>query len=139
MPPTGGDMRPLILSLGLAVGVGGAVFGCSAGSEGVGSATGADTTATDDTQLAKSAVNLLDGVGAKCNSCHTAGKSSILRWGAALKDIETSCFDPASTMTAADRVNCLRDDPSDPTSTFSADKLGLYAAGAGLQQFSDLF
>src|SRR5262249_12858353 len=89
--------------------------------------------------LATSAVTLLDGVGAKCNSCHTAGKTDIQRWGAALTTIESSCLSPSLSMTAAQRIDCLRDDPTDPTSTFSPDKLGLYAAGASLQQFSDLF
>ena len=132
-------MRPIVLSIGLLVGVGSAAFGCSIGSEGVGSQSGADETATDDLSLAMSAVKLIDGVGAKCNSCHTAGKTEIQRWGAALTNIENGCLSPSLTMTAAQRVDCLRDDPTDPTSTFSPDKLGLYAAGASLQQFSDLF
>jgi hypothetical protein len=132
-------MRPLVLSIGLVVGVGVAAFGCSFGTEGVGSAAGADETADPDTTLAQSAVNLLDGVGAKCNSCHTAGKDDIQRWGAALTSIETNCLATTLAMTPAQRVACLREDPSDATSMFSAEKLGLYAAGASLQQFSDLF
>jgi hypothetical protein len=122
----------------LLVGVGFAAFGCSAGSEGVGATAGADET-LDDTTLATNAVKLLDGPGAKCNSCHTAGKQDIQRWGAALQSVESSCLSPTLTMTAAQRISCLREDPTDDTSGFSAEKLGLYAAGAALQQFSDLF
>jgi hypothetical protein len=38
-----------------------------------------------------------------------------------------------------DRINCMREDPSDPTSRFHPGKLGVYTAGVQFQRFADMF
>jgi hypothetical protein len=101
----------------------------------VGSAEQANT---EDLALAKSIVDLLGGPEGKCKSCHAVTAGKIRDWGNALSAIEAACFTPEN-LTDAQRVNCLRTNPSDPTSSFRAHKLGLYATAARHQSFEDLF
>jgi hypothetical protein len=132
-------MRHLSLACFLSIGVGGAFFGCSAPlDEGQNGSANADSL-DPATVAAMKAVTLIAGTGAKCTTCHTAGRQDIRRWGTALTAIETNCLSSTLTLTAAQRIACMRENPADPESAFSATKLGLYAAGAALQQFSDLF
>jgi hypothetical protein len=122
-----------------------AAFGCSSNdSDGAISAesqvhAGDPTRTMSDLDLAKKAALLLNGDGAKCNQCHTAGHDDVAKWGAAYKSLNDACLDPALTLSPMERVDCLREDPADPTSAFSAHKLGLHAAGAGLASFQNLF
>lgn len=122
-----------------------AAFGCSMNDSDSGIAAESAVHAVDptasmsDLDLAKKAAFLLNGDGAKCNSCHTAGKDDVKTWGAAYKSINSACLDPALTLSALERVNCLRKDPADATSPFEAHKLGLHAAGATFATFQQLF
>ena len=121
-----------------------AAFGCSTNSDNGISAesqvhAGDPTAGLSDLDLAKKAAVLLNGDGAKCNACHTAGKDDVTRWAAAWKSVNAECLDGALNLTDMQRVDCLRSDPSDPTSAFSAEKLGIAAAGAKLAQFQNLF
>src|SRR5688572_3577646 len=75
----------------------------------------------------------------RCSTCHTAGKSEIRRWGTALRAIERDCLSAALPLTPAERVACLRRDPSSPTSSFSPAKLGFFAAATTHASFRDLF
>jgi hypothetical protein len=133
-------MHPMIFVSVLTLGVG-ALFGCSLvadDSEGASESLARDGVDAD-LQAAKKAVNLIAGTSAKCISCHTAGRDEIRGWGESLKSIEATCLSSTLTMTPLERINCLKDSPADADSQFSASKLGLYAAGAALQQFEDLF
>jgi hypothetical protein len=135
-------MRPLFLASGLFLGVGSAVLGCSFGdaddSESIVGDLSAARAGETDLQLAKKAVALVAGTGARCNTCHTAGREEIRRWGASLRAVEDGCLASTLTLTPAERLACLREEPTD-ASGYTASKLGFYAAGAALPQFEDLF
>lgn len=89
--------------------------------------------ATDaEIALAKAAQDLISGDHAHCNQCHTAGRADVKRWGENMLTVAQDCF--TGTMTAAERVACMSDDPSNPSSGFSAEKLGLFSAGANRLQ-----
>ncbi len=92
-----------------------------------------------DVALAKQAVALIAGDDAHCNSCHTASAQDIRRWGAAMRSVESSCLAPTLSLSNAERVACLSDVPSSPTSTFSARKLGLYTADVTHASIHGLF
>lgn len=109
------------------------LYGCSSAPETLGSDEAAATSA--EINQARKAVALIAGAQAHCTQCHTAAKSDVLRWGQAMQRIEHDCLDPALTMTSQERISCMSEEPD----VFSANKLGLYAAGAGLSQFSTLF
>lgn len=112
--------------------------GCSApdGAEDVESAEQANT--VDDLAAAKQVLALLGGPNGKCRGCHTATPENIRSWGKAMQSVDAACFAPSS-LTAAQRVDCLRTTPSNPASSFSPRKLGLYAAGASLPQMENIF
>lgn len=122
-----------------------AAFGCSTNdSDGGISAEsevhlGDPTRGMSDLDLAKKAAGLLNADGAKCNSCHTAGKDDVTKWSAAYKLVNDQCLAPELPLSAMERVDCLRADPADPTSPFEAHKLGLHAAGASFATFQNLF
>jgi hypothetical protein len=80
----------------------------------------------------------LGGPTGKCKGCHTATPAKIKVWGESMQQIEAACITPPA-LGAMARIDCLRDTPEDSTSTFSADKLGLYSAGASLPQMATLF
>ena len=61
----------------------------------------------------------------------------VLRWGEAMQAVERDCLAPTLSLTPEQRVACLSDDPSAAVPEFSAGKLGLYAAGARLDQFQE--
>jgi hypothetical protein len=127
----------LVASIGLAV-AGSAVVGCVLDDREPNEAATADLTA-EERELARKAFNVIAGNDARCNRCHTAGRDDIVRWGEAMKTMEERCLAPGLALSAAERIDCLRDDPSDPTSGWSADKLGLYSGGADLSQLKGLF
>ncbi len=112
-------------------------IGCSpAGSDDAESAEQAST--ASDLALAREAIAILGGESGKCNGCHAIDATRVRAWGTTMQSVEAACFaDPA--MSPADRVNCLRSTPSDPSSAFSARRLGLYAAGTTQDQFRQLF
>lgn len=92
----------------------------------------------EDLALATQVLTLLGGPSGKCKNCHTATPDNIRAWGKAMQAVDAACFAP-TTLTAAQRVDCLRDTPTDPASAFSPHKLGLYAAGASFPQFGTIF
>jgi hypothetical protein len=94
---------------------------------------------SSDLAMAKAAVKLIAGSQAHCNTCHTASKADMRRWGAAMQAVETSCLSPSLTLTPEQRVACISDDPTDSTASFSASKLGFYAAAATHAEIKNLF
>jgi hypothetical protein len=112
-------------------------YGCSSRDTESDVSEGAVTSA--ELAQARKVVALLSGPNGTCNRCHTAAKEDIRRWGTQMKTIEDTCLSPTLTLTPAQRVACLSDDPADPLSTFSAGKVGLYAAGARLDGLKSLF
>jgi hypothetical protein len=55
-----------------------------------------------------------------------------------MQAVDAACFAPAS-LTPKQRLDCLRDNPADPSSAFRAHKLGFYTAGATLPKMKKLF
>lgn len=131
-------MRRLLLPSVVSLVAGVALIGCS-----VDPSDGADSTSdqlsAEDLQLARTSAALIAGANGRCTSCHTAGQEDIRRWGSAMKTIEDTCLSPSLSLTALERVNCMKDDPSDEASGWSPTKLGLYAAGATLPVMETLF
>ena len=111
---------------------------CSTGSADDEATTTQSVTETD-LALAQAAATILSADGSKCTECHTAGKTDVKRWGAAFTAVEAACLAPTLTLTAQQRIDCLRKDPTNPASPFAARKLGLYAAGAWLPELEALF
>jgi len=111
---------------------------CGAAEAGDPGETNESANTAEDLALAKRVLGLLGGEGGKCNGCHAATPTKVRAWGTAMRAVETECFEDAS-MTALERVSCLRSTPSDPASGFSPRKLGLYAAGTATTQFGTLF
>lgn len=132
-------MRTHILPLSAAVLLGtfAALAGCSASEEDVGDTEGAATSA-EELQTAKDVVALLGGEAGKCKQCHGVNAAKVKAWGTTMKDIDAACFAPEA-LTPMQRIDCLRQDPSNPASPFSAKKLGLYATGVSEAQFEGLF
>ena len=90
-------------------------------------------TTADDLALAKQILAMVGGPQGKCVQCHAAAPADVKRWGTAMQAVDAACIAPAN-LTASQRVACLRD-----ATGFTAHKLGLYAAGATLPQFSTVF
>lgn len=133
-------MRSYILPLTSAVLLGtlAALAGCSANAEDeTGSSEGA-ATAAEDLATAKEVVGLLNGSAGKCKMCHGISAAKVKTWGTTMKDLDAACF-ASEGLTPKQRIDCLRVDPANPSSAFSARRLGLYAAGVPEQQFKALF
>jgi hypothetical protein len=88
--------------------------------------------------LAKKVEGLLAGPDSRCKNCHGITRETVRGWAEAMLAVEAACID-APGLTPAQRVDCLRVDPTSSTSPFSAHKLGLYATGATTAQFGQLF
>jgi hypothetical protein len=99
--------------------------GCSSRGD---SASNDSALTTDQLALGRAAVDLIAGEHAHCNLCHTASRDDVKRWGTAMQGIAHDCF--STQMSDAERVACMSDAPTEPSSSFSATKLGLFAAGA---------
>lgn len=124
-------MRPRLLALtALTLSLAPLAFACSAVEE---DADSSDE-ALSDTDLAKSALSILgakvDGSQQQCNRCHDVNTATLQKWSedytATLKFISDE------SKSADERINYMRRDPGDPTSTFAPAKLGFLAAGAHL-------
>ncbi len=112
--------------------------GCSSSESDIESTSDAVTSA--EIAQARAAIALIAGANAKCNQCHTASKADVQRWGTTMKQVETDCLAPALGLTTAQRLACISEETdSAGNPTFSAGKLGLYAAGARSAQFKALF
>jgi hypothetical protein len=108
-----------------------AAAACAGGKDSVGA--GEQDSTEEDLAQARQVLAILGGPQGKCIACHTATPADVKRWGVAMKTVDTACLAPAN-LTAAQRLACLRDGPN-----FSAQKLGLYAAGASMPELSGLF
>lgn len=100
--------------------------------------TSEQASTASDLTLARSVLGLIGGPNGRCVGCHTATPTNVRAWGKAMQAVDAACFAPAS-LTARQRVDCLRTTPSSSSSAFSPHKLGLYAAGATLPAMEALF
>src|SRR4051794_34178154 len=100
--------------------------------------TSEQATTAEDLAVAKQILTLLGGPSGKCKSCHTATPENVRTWGTAMEALDAACFAPPA-LTSMQRVDCMRTTPSDPSSAFTAHKLGLYAAGGPLADMQALF
>ncbi len=80
----------------------------------------------------------------RCSECHSVSKGALGRWRTLTKAATDDCNlgDPAREMTQAEAmtsINCLRVEPSDTSSVFAAEKLGVYSTGVQYGPFRDLF
>ncbi len=80
----------------------------------------------------------------RCSECHSVSKGALGRWRVLTNRARDTCnlADDPTAMTqskAMESVNCLRVEPSDPTSVFAAEKLGIYTTGVQYGPFRALF
>jgi hypothetical protein len=114
----------LVLSAALVLGSALGAVGCSA-REGDGNANAA---AVDDgLTAAKAAQDVIFGKNAHCKGCHN--RDDVRKWSTATFDVAQRCFSQATPLTPAQRIACLSDDPTNPQSSFSPKKMGVFAAG----------
>ena len=88
--------------------------------------------------LARASVSVIAGSEAHCNMCHSATREDIRRWGEAMQAVEAECFAHRGA-SAEERIECLKDVPNDPDSTFSPARLGLYSAAVTHKALRGLF
>jgi hypothetical protein len=132
-------MRTASLPLALLVAALGGVFaeaGCSSADDRIGAEEQRST--AEDLALAKEVVGMLGGQTGACKACHGVTAAKVRAWGTQMQAVDAACF-ANTTLSAKERVDCLRLDPTVATSPFSAKRLGLYAAGATGEQFKALF
>lgn len=80
----------------------------------------------------------------RCAECHSVSKSALNRWLGLTNDAWQDCQldqDPTTLSQAAamDAINCLRVEPSDASSVFTAEKLGILSTGVQYGPFRELF
>ncbi|MFT3692875.1 MAG: hypothetical protein QM831_07025 [Kofleriaceae bacterium] len=100
-----------------------------------------------DDQLATQALQILGANVAghntsSCNSCHGMTKQHIAYWRALGDTAMSSCLTDLAPTTQAGAlaiVNCLRLAPTDPSSQFAPQKLGIYASASRLPWFNYVF
>ncbi len=126
-------MRPRLLSislLALVVGpLGSLAVACSSSQDD--DADQSDS-ALSDGDLAAKALSIM---GAKvpnaqqqCNRCHDVNQATLKKWAADYKSAVAFLSDNSKSVD--ERINYMRRDPNDPTSTFAPAKLGFLAAGS---------
>src|SRR5262245_60128463 len=115
-------MRRLVLPCIFSLATGVSIFACTPGSLEE-SASSADNLTTEELALARTARGYIAASNARCTSCHTASREDITRWGTAMKAVEAACLSPSLSLTPLQRVECLRETPSDPESGATATKL----------------
>jgi hypothetical protein len=127
-------LKSLPFALVLAAGAFLGSTSCSAPGDPAEANASADSNA--DLATAREVVGLLGGDHGHCNGCHAITATQVRAWGTAMRAVDGACLastkdDPdAPDLTPKQRVDCLRSNPKDPSSTFSPKRLGLYAAGA---------
>ncbi|HEY4238582.1 MAG TPA: hypothetical protein VGM88_02160 [Kofleriaceae bacterium] len=98
---------------------------------------------TADGQLATQALAILgEPDGTVCGGCHGLSRSHLTYWRALSDTTMSNCLVDLSVsnqQSALDMINCLRVDPTDSTSPFSTEKLGIYATAAYLPWFQYTF
>jgi hypothetical protein len=102
-----------------------------------------------DMELATQALQRLGanvpGAQTGCSSCHTMNAVRLKGWARAANVLNESCLadpgpdDGRPALTPRQKVDCMRLDTNDPSSGFDGKKLGMYAAGARLSGFEQLF
>ena len=120
-------LRLLPISL-LALVVGPLAVACSTGGDDdVGSSEGALT----DDELAVKALSIMgakvEGAQQQCNRCHDVNTATLKKW--AEDHNKTIAFLSDDSKSVDERINYMRRDPGDPTSTFAPAKLGFLSAG----------
>ncbi|MBL4635078.1 MAG: hypothetical protein JKY56_14495 [Kofleriaceae bacterium] len=100
-----------------------------------------------DDELATQALALINGdetgAGATtCTACHGITKQRLFHWRALADTTMSECLTdltvPNQTV-ALEMLNCLRQDPTDPTSAFSPEKASIFSTGANLRWFEYAF
>ncbi|MDB4935190.1 MAG: hypothetical protein JWP87_2162 [Labilithrix sp.] len=122
-------MRSSLLSIGvLALVVGPLGVACSVAAED--DAEASDSALTDD-ELAGKALAIMGakvpGAQQQCNRCHDVNTATLKKWQADYKT--TVAFLSDDSKSVDERINYMRRDPADPTSTFAPAKLGFLSAG----------
>jgi hypothetical protein len=123
-------MRSRLLSVTLlALVVGPLGVACSVAADD--DAEASDSALTDD-ELATKALAIM---GAKvpnaqqqCNRCHDVNTATLKKWAADYKTTVEFLSDDSKSID--ERINYMRRDPADPTSTFAPAKLGFLSAGS---------
>ncbi len=100
--------------------------------------------ALPDDQLALAALQILGAnvPGARtdsCNHCHSATRQNIRYWRAVTDTAMTTCFtdlEVTSQASAQAMLDCLRIDPTMPTTVFSPHKFGVIATAVRLPWFA---
>ncbi len=100
---------------------------------------------TDD-QVATEALKLLGaaavGGSNRCDNCHGITVPQMNQWGTWSATALAACLtdlDVASQSSAVQMIDCLRDDPSDQSSPYRAQKLGVFSSAAHLDWFEYAF
>jgi hypothetical protein len=75
-----------------------------------------------------------------CGSCHAVGNATQTEWWRfATQTVYEECLKPELSLTARQRVECLRRDASGEDVGFNPSRLGIYAAGVANDHFRELF
>lgn len=88
----------------------------------------------------------VNGSSHRCAGCHDLNVRNLKGWMEQTQFADWDCFrqadpgDPTMPIpTPMERIDCMRSDPSNPSSPFSAGRLGIFAAGAHTDFFKGLF
>lgn len=96
-----------------------------------------------DNELADQAAAILGaGESKNCDRCHAISRSRLRSWRSLSAAAASTCLVDdviTSQSQALAIVDCLRADPTQATSSFRPDKLGIYATAAHLPWFATLF
>ena len=107
-------------------------LGVACSVEGVGDDVESSDDALSDADLAKKALAIMgakvEGAQQQCNRCHDINTATLKKWQADYKSSVQYLGDDRRTIDS--RINYMRRDPGDPTSTFSPAKLGFLTAGS---------
>lgn len=118
-----------IFALALAPMLAYAATACSVVSEDEGETS--DSAITDE-ELANKALFIVgakvQGSQSQCQRCHDINIATLKKWNEDYKAAITELGDESKS--ADERINWMRRDPNDPTSTFSPSKLGFLTAGS---------
>ncbi len=98
---------------------------------------------SDELELAKAALRSLGadipGTSLRCSGCHSVNLYNLNDMREQTNRAQWMCFGDDDARAPMDRINCMRENPADPTSRFSAARIGIYASGVHLQRFADMF
>jgi len=111
-----------------ALGVGPFAAGCSSASE---DEADVSVDALTDDELASKALAIMgakvQGADQQCNRCHDVNTATLKKWSDDYKS--TMAFLSDESKSPDERINYMRRDPNDATSTFAPAKLGFLSAG----------